>query len=63
MKAAQRLAARARSADPSEVISWVKANQARIVRFGNTQGYVDAFNLGEQFEIGQLALAGKLKFL
>jgi hypothetical protein len=62
-KARQLAAQVGASADPSQVIDWVKKNKARVVRFENVQGYVDAFDLGQQYEIGHLALVGKLEIL
>ena len=60
IKRAQALAAGVRAATPDQVISWVRDHKAKIVRFHNVSGYLDTFEMDDQYRIGELALQGKL---
>ena len=52
-----------RTADPRQIIAWLRDNQGAAVRYGKSQGFVFAFNDGEQWDIGLLAVTGQLTFV
>lgn len=60
VRAAQKLAASVKAASPDAVISWVRDHKAQVVKFHNVSGYLDTFEMDDQYRIGELALQGKL---